>query len=51
MMDVKRTTLNGDLEEEVYAEQPEVFSYSVDDNLVYKMEKSTYLRRPPVNAI
>ena len=41
-MDVKIAFLNGGLEEEVYMKQPQGFSSSVDDHLVYKLNKSIY---------
>ena len=41
-MDVKMTFLNGDLEEEVYMKQPEGFSSSDGEHLVYKLKKSIY---------
>ncbi|KAL4366702.1 hypothetical protein GQ457_05G014270 [Hibiscus cannabinus] len=41
-MDVKTAFLNGDLEEEVYMKQPEVFSSSDGENLVCKLKKSIY---------
>lgn len=42
-MDVKRTLLNGDLEEEVNTKQPKVFSSSDGDNWACKLKKSTYV--------
>jgi len=41
-MDVKTTFLNGDLEEEVYMKQPEGFSSSGCEYLIYKLKKSIY---------
>jgi len=41
-MDVKITFLNGDLEDEVYMKQPEVFSSSSGEHLVCKLNKSIY---------
>ena len=41
-MDVKTTFLNGNLEEEVYMKQPEGFSSSEGEHLVYKLKKSIY---------
>eukprot|EP00253_Pinus_taeda_P002474 PITA_02474 len=41
-MDVKSAFLNGDLEEEVYIEQPEGFILGNDSKLVCKLKKSLY---------
>jgi hypothetical protein len=41
-MDVKSSFLNGDLEEEVYMEQPEGFSLTNNINYVFKMKKPLY---------
>ncbi|KAL4284856.1 hypothetical protein GQ457_16G014820 [Hibiscus cannabinus] len=41
-MDVKTAFLNGDLEEEVYMKQPELFSSSDGEKLVCKLKKSIY---------
>jgi len=41
-MDVKITFLNGGLEEEVYMKQLESFSFSIDEHLVCKLNKSIY---------
>ena len=41
-MDVKSTFLNGDLEEEVYMEQPEGFSLTDNPNYVCKLKKALY---------
>ncbi|WVZ16815.1 hypothetical protein V8G54_009797 [Vigna mungo] len=41
-MDVKTVFLNGDLEEEVYMDQPEGFTMTGNENLVCKLEKSIY---------
>ena len=41
-MDVKTTFLNGDLEDEVFMKQPEGFSSSNGEHLVYKLKKSMY---------
>ena len=41
-MDVKTTFLNGDLEEEVYMDQPEGFKVPGKENLVYKLKKLIY---------
>jgi hypothetical protein len=43
-MDVKSTFLNGNLEEEVYIEQPEGFQLSEDGDYVYKTKK-------PINGL
>ena len=41
-MDVKTTFFNGNLEEEVYMKQPEGFSSSEGEHLVWKLKKSIY---------
>ena len=41
-MDVKSTFLNGDLEEEIYMEQPEAFVFPIQENKVCKLRKSLY---------
>jgi len=41
-MDVKTAFLNGDLEEEVYMDQPEGFLTTRNENLVCKLKKSIY---------
>jgi len=41
-MDVKSTFLNGDLEEEVYIEQPEGFILGNDAKLVCRLRKALY---------
>ena len=41
-MDVKSTFLNGDLEEEVYIEQPEGFIHGNDAKLVCTLKKALY---------
>ena len=41
-MDMKTTFLNGELEEEIYMKQPEVFSSSQGEHLECKLEKSIY---------
>jgi hypothetical protein len=48
-MDVKSTFLNGDLEEEVYMEQPEGFSLTDNPNYVYKLKNPLYgLKHAPL---
>ena len=47
-MDVKTTFLNGDLEEEIYMEQPEGFSAPGQEKKVCKLVKSLYgLKQTP----
>jgi hypothetical protein len=47
-MDVKSTFLNGDLEEEVYMEQPKGFSLTDNPNYVCKLKKALYgLKQAP----
>ena len=47
-MDVKSTFLNGDLEEEVYMEQPEGFSLRKKENYVCRLKKALYgLKQAP----
>jgi hypothetical protein len=47
-MDVKSTFLNGDLEEEVYMEQPEGFSLKDNHDYLCKMKKDLYgLKQEP----
>ena len=41
-MDVKITFLNGDIEEEIYMNQPEGFSMEGKDHMVCKLKKSIY---------
>ena len=41
-MDVKTSFLNGDLEEEVYMDQPQDFETTSKRNLVYRLKKSIY---------
>ncbi|KAF3655280.1 hypothetical protein FXO38_00338 [Capsicum annuum] len=48
-MDVKTTLLDGELEEEIYMEQPEGFVIPEKENKVYKLVKSLYgLKYPTV---
>jgi hypothetical protein len=42
-MDVKSTFFNGDLEEEVYMEQPKGFSLTDNPNYVCKLKKALYV--------
>ncbi|GJR33134.1 zinc finger, CCHC-type containing protein [Tanacetum coccineum] len=47
-MDVKTTFLNGDLDEEVYMNQPQGFNMPGNENKVYKLIKSLYgLKQAP----
>ena len=47
-MDVKSAFLNGELEEEVYIEQPEGFALSEDKDFVCKLKKVLYgLKQAP----
>ncbi|KAH0685102.1 hypothetical protein KY289_022854 [Solanum tuberosum] len=47
-MDVKTTFLHGDLEEEIYMEQPEGFKVEGKENFVCKLKKSLYgLKQAP----
>jgi hypothetical protein len=47
-MDVKTTFLHGDLEEEIYMKQPEVFTLNGKKDLVCKLKKSLYdLKQSP----
>ena len=41
-MDVKTTFLNGNLDEDIYMEQPEGFAKKVNEHLVCKLKKSIY---------
>ena len=43
-MDVKSTFLNGELEEEVYIEQPQGFEQSDHGDVVCKLKKALYAR-------
>ena len=40
---MKTTFLNGNLEEEVYLKQPEGFSSSEGEHLIFKLNKSIYV--------
>jgi hypothetical protein len=47
-MDVKTAFLIGDLEEQIYMEQPKGFSQPRQEHLVYKLKKSLYgLKQSP----
>jgi hypothetical protein len=47
-MDVKSTFLSGELEEEVYIEQPEGFQFSENIDYVCKLKKALYgLKQAP----
>jgi hypothetical protein len=47
-MDVKLTFLNGELEEEIYIEQPEGFQLSENTDYVCKLKKALYgLKQAP----
>jgi hypothetical protein len=47
-MDVKATFLNGELEEEIYMEQPAMFVVNSQEAMVYKLLKSLYgLKQAP----
>jgi hypothetical protein len=47
-MDVKSSFLNGELEEEVYIEQPEGFQFSENEDYVCKLKKALYgLKQDP----
>ena len=41
-MDVKTAFLNGDIEEEIYMDQPEGFSVEGKDHMMCKLKKSIY---------
>lgn len=49
-MDVKSTFLNGDLEEEVYMEQPEGFAFTDKPNYVCRLKKAMYGLKQPQRA-
>ena len=47
-MDVKSVFLNGILEEEVYVDQPPVYTFNVHEEKVYKLKKALYgLKQAP----
>jgi hypothetical protein len=47
-MDIKSSFLNGEIEEEVYIEQPEGFQLSENTNYVCKLKKALYgLKQAP----
>jgi hypothetical protein len=47
-MDVKSDFMNGELEEEVYIEQPEIFQLSENADYVCKLKKALYgLKQAP----
>ena len=47
-MNVKTTFLHGELDEEIYMQQPEGFVEKGRDNLVYRLKKSLYdLKQAP----
>ena len=47
-MDVKTTFLHGDLEEQIYMQQPEGFSQPRHEHLVFRLKKSLYgLKQSP----
>ena len=48
-MDVKTAFLNGDLDEEIYMEQPEGFAVPGQEKKVYRLVKSIYgLKQAPM---
>ena len=47
-LDMKTTFLHGDLEEEIYMQQPEGFEVKGKENIVYKLKRSLYgLKQAP----
>ena len=47
-MDVNSTFLNGNLEEEVYVEQPQGYEVPRQENKVYRLKKALYgLKQAP----
>ena len=47
-LDVKTTFIHGDLEEEIYMQQPQGYEVKGKDNLVYRLKKSLYgLKQAP----
>jgi hypothetical protein len=47
-MDIKTTFLNGELEEEIYMDQPDGFVVNVQEGMVCKLLKSLYgLKQAP----
>ena len=50
-MDVKTVFLNGDLDEDVYREQPTSFAEVGKEDLVCKLNKSIYGCRPSILSI
>ena len=47
-MDVQSTFLNGEIEEEVYIEQPEGFHLTEEKHIVFILKKALYgLKQPP----
>jgi hypothetical protein len=49
-MDVKSSFLNGELEEEIYIEQPEGFQLSENTNYVCKLNKALYGKKQAARA-
>lgn len=49
-MDVKLILLNGDLEEEVYIEQPKGFMLTENEGFVCKLKKALYGLKQAVRA-
>ena len=47
-LDVKTTFLHGDLEEDMYMQQPQGYEVKGKENLVFKLKKSLYgLKKAP----